>query len=220
MPTPQALPAQLRTYLEAVERQLAGLPPADRAELVAPIAQRLAELADHGSTATEIEQQFGPPARVAADLLGAAGYPLSPDERTPGRGSLVSWMREQLDRPAVVAVVEYVVSLRPAWWALRGYLLLGGVLALLGPDEHRLHTIGYYNRVFTEVAPPNMTPLWLVVPAAAIAASIVLGLRSSRLSHRRQLAVLGLDAAAVVVLLVFPTWWLAPAGAAFAGLVQ
>jgi hypothetical protein len=35
MSTPEALPAQLRTYLEAVEGQLAGLPPADRAELVA-----------------------------------------------------------------------------------------------------------------------------------------------------------------------------------------
>lgn len=218
MTASDALPTQIRSYLEAVHRQLGDLGPAERAELTAPVEARLAELSEHPDSLAEIERQFGEPARLAADLRSAAGYPPA---SAPANGtSLAHWLRGSLRHPAVVAVVRYLTSLRPAWWAVRGYLLLGGGLAVLGPDRFRLHTIGSYKSAFTDDAAPHSTLVWAFVPAVAIVASIVLGLRTARLPHKLRLVVLVLDGLAILVLLAFPTWWLAPAGAYFAGMVN
>jgi hypothetical protein len=216
----EALPTQVRGYLEAVQRQLADLPPEDRADLVASVEQRLTEFAGRPESLADIERQFGAPGQLAADLRTAAGFPERPGDSPNGPSPLLDWLRARLHHPAPAAVSAYVRSLRPAWWAVRGYLLLGGVLAALGSDTYRLHTIGYYRSAFSDMAPLHTTPWWALVPAAAVVASIVLGARAPRLPHWVRLMVFGLDAAAVIVLLAFPTWWLPPAGGAFAGLVN
>jgi hypothetical protein len=216
MTAPDALPTEVRGYLEAVHRHLGDLPPADRAELLAPIEARLAELADGPGSLAEVELLFGPPARLATELRTAAGYPAA---TAPGW-----WLAESLsgllERAPVVAVVGYVSSLRPAWWAVRGYLLLGGVLGVLGPEQYRLHTIGSYKSAFTDATTGHGSVLWALVPGLAVIASVALGLRTSRLPSAVRYAVLALNAAAVVVVLAFPSWWLPPAGVYFAGLVN
>jgi hypothetical protein len=215
MTTPDAAPAHVRTYLDEVRHHLRDLAPDDRAELTAPVEQRLRELA--GGPA-DIERQFGRPAELAAELRSSAGYPY--DAPMPGGPPLLDWLRNRSNHPVARPVITYVLSLRPAWWAVRGYLVLGGVLASLGSQKYRMHTIGYYNQVFDSSTPPHGNVLWVVVPLAAILASIVLGVLTPRLPPAARAAVIALDVVAVVALLAFPTWWMPPAGAYFAGLVN
>ena len=219
MTRPDAPSTHVRTYLAEVRHHLRDLPPDDRAELTAPVEHRLLELAEHARGPADIERQFGPPAELAADLRSSAGYPQPTASRTSG-SSLQGWLRDILRHPAVVPVVGYVSSLRPAWWALRGYLLLGGVLAALGSQKYRLHTIGYYKQAFENAAPQHLSTLWVGIPLLAVLASIVLGVVTPRLAPVVRLGVVGLNLLAVVALLAFPTWWLPPAGAYFAGLVN
>jgi hypothetical protein len=216
----EALPTQVRGYLEAVRRQLADLPAEDRADLVAAVEQRLTEFAGHPGSLADIVRQFGAPDQLATDLRIAAGFSERSADSRSRQPSLLDWLRARLDHPAAVAVLGYVRTLRPAWWAIRGYLLLGGALAVLGPETYRLHTIGSYRSAFTDAAPPHTVVWWALVPVAAAVASIVLGSLTPRLPTAARLVVLGLDASAVIVLLAFPTWWLPPAGAFFAGLAN
>jgi hypothetical protein len=58
----------------------------------------------------------------------------------------------------------------------------------------------------------------VAIPLLAIGASIALGVSTPRLPPTGRWIVVALDVAAVVVLLAFPTWWMPPAGAYFAGL--
>jgi hypothetical protein len=218
MTTPDALPRLVHAYLEKVRQHLRDLAPDERAELTAPVEQRLVELAERGGPA-DIERQFGRPAQLAADLRNSAGYS-QPAAVPTGGWWLFDWFRERLRHPVAVAVIAYVSSLRPAWWAVRGYLVLGGVLAVLGTQKYGLHTIGYYNEVFMAGTPPHWTAWWAVIPLLAVVASIALGVFTSRLPPALRLVVLGLDLVAVVVVLAFPTWWMPPAGAHFAGLVN
>jgi hypothetical protein len=214
MTRPDAPPAHVRTYLDEVRHHLRDLAPDDRAELTAPVEQRLMELT--GGPA-DVERQFGRPAELAAELRGSAGYPT--EASSASESWLLDWFRETSRHPAARPIIAYVGSLRPAWWAVRGYLVLGGVLASLGSQNYRMHTIGYYNQVFVAATPPHGNVLWVVLPLAAILASIVLGVLTARLPRAARAAVVALDVVAVVVLMAFPTWWMPPAGAYFAGLV-
>lgn len=215
MTTPDAAPAHVRTYLDEVRHHLRDLSPDDRAELIAPVEQRLRELT--GGPA-DVERQFGRPAELAAELRSSAGYPNDPS--SPGGSWLLDWFRETSRHPAARPVISYLVSLRPAWWAARGYLVLGALLASLGSQQYGLHTIGYYNQVFMDATPPRGNVLWVVVPLTAIVASIVLGLLTPRLPPLSRWLVMALNGVAVIALLAFPTWWMPPAGAFFAGLVN
>jgi hypothetical protein len=213
MSEPAALPAALRAYLDELRSRLADLPPTERSDLLAPIELRLAE-----SGEVDPRRVFGSPAELAADLRSAAGH--EPGLPAPLAGaSVTAWLRARFDSGVLAHVRGYVRSLRPAWWAARGYLLVGGALAVLGSEKHGLHTIGYYRQIFTDEPPPHPTAAWLLVPLAAMVASILLGVRTARLTAPGRLAVLALDGAAVVVLLAYPTWWLAPAFGFFGGLV-
>jgi len=217
MTSPAAPPAHVRTYLDEVRRHLADLPADDRAELTAPVEQRLVELFARGGGPVDVERQFGSPVQLAADLRSSAGYP---PPAAPSSGSWFgTWLQRTSADPRVAAVIGYVSSLRPAWWAARGYLVLGGVLAVLGPEKYGLHTIGYYHQLFVDALPPHGNVLWVAVPLLAIGASIAVGVRTPRLPRTARWIVVALDLAAVVVLLAFPTWWMPPAGAYFAGLV-
>jgi hypothetical protein len=216
MTRPDALPAQVRGYLDEVHRHLADLDPDDRTDLTAPVAQRLVELTGRDGDPADIERQFGTPEQLALELRRSAGYP-PPAAASTGGWWLAAWTREAARRPLVAAALGYVVSLRPAWWAVRGYLVLGGVLGALGPEKFGLHTIGYYNQVFDHSTTPHSV-LWVALPLAAILASIVLGLRTSALPPSARWLIVALDVAAVITLLAFPTWWLPPAGASVAGL--
>lgn len=216
------VPAGVREYLDAVHRHLVDLRPEDRAELISPVEQRVIDLGAADGGAEQIERHFGTPAQLAAELRTAAGYSPPPTGRAvSGPVSTTAWLRQQATRPTAAAVITYLSSLRPAWWAVRGYLLVGGVLAASSQGGgYRLHTMGSYKQAFSADTVPHLTLLWLLVPLGAVLASIVLGHLTPRLPRLVQLLVLGLNAAAVVTLLAYPTWWMGPAFAFFAGLVN
>lgn len=215
------LPASARAYLDALHRHLADLDPADRADLTAPVEQRLADLTEAGEGPRQIERQFGRPGELAADLRAAAGYPPPPTGHTAVPASTAQWLREQSRRPTTAAVIRYLASLRPAWWAARGYLLVAGVLAAVTQGGgYRLHTLGSYKQAFDDNTPPRTSSLWLLIPVAAVTASIIVGHLTPRLPRPAQLLVVGLNAAAVLTLLAYPTWWMGPAFAFFTGLVN
>ena len=219
----ETLPAFARDYLDALDRRLADLSTEERAELTTPVEQRLADLAreDDSGGRESVEQHFGSPEQLAADLRAAAGYPPVRPGQPAASITTADWLRRQATRPPIAAVVRYLASLRPAWWAARGYLLVAGVLAALSQGGgYRLHTIGSYTQASDEGQTIHSTGLWLLIPLTAIVASVVLGHLTPRLPPPGRLLVVALDAVAVLTLLAYPTWWLAPAFAYYTGLVS
>lgn len=165
---------------------------------------------------------LGPPAVFAAELRHAAGFP--PVHQSPGPSGL-AWLLAQGRRPVVHGGVAYLVSLRPAWWAARGYLIVAlGLAALSQGGGWGLHTIGSYSQVYEVRGEHSRTTWawsvspWLLLVLSAVVASVAVGLNSSRLRPWGRLAVAALDVLAVIALLAYPTWWLGPAFAYFTNL--
>lgn len=149
-------------YLAAVEHELGDLPADDRAALLEDLAQHLDALsAEHDDRPVAV--RLGPPTTYAADLRAAAGL--------PARGEATVGLRERLARvflaPAVQEVRRLLGELRPAWWVLRGYLVVL-VPCLLGSD--RLEDIPV-------PAPLHSHALGVLLVLAAVAGSVVLGRR-------------------------------------------
>ncbi|MPQ97970.1 hypothetical protein GB931_08550 [Modestobacter sp. I12A-02628] len=163
-PTTPAVSAQGREYLAAVDRQLADLPEDDRTALLEDLALHL-EAMSHEDDDRPVAVRLGAPAAYAADLRAAAGL--------PARASAPDWLgagtRDRLDRvlathPAREAR-RLVADLRPAWWVLRGYLLVAVpcLLQIDGVDD------------FPVPAPFGSQGIGLVLVAAAVAGSFLLG---------------------------------------------
>lgn len=219
MQTQPKAPAATQDYLSAVHEQLADLDPDARLDLVAPVEQRLLELPEAANTRDRIEELYGPPAALAGELRTAAGFPDAPaDSSAKPPQTVTNWLGAQTSRRPLVYIVDYLRSLRPAWWALRGYLLFAAALAAASQGGYRLHTLAYYTQAFDR-ADPHLTWLWLLGPVAAIIASIVLGMLTPRLPRVLQVVVVLLNVVAVVALVAWPTWWMGPAFAFYSGLV-
>ncbi len=205
-------------YLAAVDDQLSDLAPTAHAELVAQVEDRLRELRPNEDAAAVL----GPPAVFAAELRHFAGFPPT---QQPSSQSRAGWLQAQARRPVPHAVFAYLGSPRPAWWAARGYLLVALVLAVLSQGSGwGLHTIGSYSQVYDVRGEHalgrwawSISP-WLLLVMAAVVASVALGLGTHRLPPPARLTVAALDALAVVALLAYPTWWMAPAFAYFSNL--
>jgi hypothetical protein len=159
---------QTQDYLAAVEHELADLAGEDRSALLEDLALHLDALAAEDDD-RPIAVRLGPPADYAADLRAAAGL--------PARGSLTATpsvgLRERLDAavrrvvPAAREVRRLLRELRPAWWVLRGYLLVL-VPCLLGGD---------YAEDLPVPAPLHSHLLGVLLVLAAVTASVVLGRR-------------------------------------------
>ncbi|SNR36443.1 HAAS signaling domain-containing protein [Blastococcus mobilis] len=189
---------QAQDYLAAVEHELADLPTEDRSALLEDLAQHLDALAAEDDD-RPVAVRLGPPAAYAADLRSAAGL--------PARGGVARaaslGMRERLDAvlatpagrrivPAAREVGRLLGELRPAWWVLRGYLVV------LLPCLHELDGVSD----FPVPAPLDNHLLGAVLVVAAVAGSVALG-------RRRMPRPLGLLVAAsgvVVLLFTFVAW--------------
>jgi hypothetical protein len=125
-PTTTATPPGVETYLARVREQLADLPTSDRDDLLEDLHLHLIEVA--AETGAELEEKLGPPDAYAAELRAAAGLPAA------GRARRTAPVHDRARRlaaaaghqPAVREVAAFVPSLQPAWWVLRGYLLVAG----------------------------------------------------------------------------------------------
>ena len=163
-PSPgQALDAQVAGYVSAVRTALADLSPDDLDDLTAGMAADLTEMVrERGGVLTD---HLGAPEAYAAELRAAAGLPgaggSAPVWETWSERGRQRWRRLRQERPAVAALADYVVTLRPAWWLLRGlaaaFVLGNVVLVPLGPG--------------TGVAPS------LPLTIACMGASVWIGLR-------------------------------------------
>lgn len=206
-------------FLQSVHEGLCDLPLEDQTDLLAQVEHRLRDL-DSDQDPEAIHDHLGPAPVLVRELRAAAGFP--PPSRTTRPSSATSELiRDALNHRLLRPVVSYLASLRPAWWAPRGYLLLSLALAALtGGSGFRLHTLGYYTAASREPGPIHHSALWLLIPIAAVIASIVLGLLRSRLTRPAQLFVIALNIAAVISLLAYPTWWMAPAFGYYTGLVS
>jgi hypothetical protein len=175
MSAPSITPAmrQAQDYLAAVEHELADLPVDDRSALLEDLSLHLDALTAEDDD-RPIAVRLGPPAAYAADLRAAAGL--------PARGSSVRratvGLRERLDGvltapgvqraiPIGREVLRLLGELRPAWWVLRGYLVVL-VPCLLESDKVR---------DFPVPAPLGSDELGLLLVVAAVVGSVALGRR-------------------------------------------
>jgi hypothetical protein len=113
--SPVTLSDAAAAYLAALERELADLPPDERAELLEEVEASLQDAGD------DPEATLGSPARFAADLRASAGLPPAPILPVARPESV--WTRFRRD-PAVRSAVSRARELAPIWWVARAFLLL------------------------------------------------------------------------------------------------
>jgi hypothetical protein len=182
MSAPAVSPAvrQAQDYLAAVEHELADLPAEDRSALLEDLTQHLEALATEEDE-RDIAVRLGPPAAYAADLRSAAGLPARGAARGPGlpglRGRLGGLTFQEAATVTMRETRRLLLELRPAWWVLRGYLLIA-LPCLLTSDGVR---------DFPVPAPLGNHLLGVFLVAAAVAGSVALG--RVTLSKRRRLLV-------------------------------
>ncbi|WP_324274691.1 HAAS signaling domain-containing protein [Blastococcus brunescens] len=126
----EAITRQTQDYLAAVEHELADLPTEDRSALLEDLDQHLEALAAEDDD-RPVVVRLGPPAQYAADLRSAAGLPPRGSAVRPPTPALRDRLDEFLSSPAgrrittaAHEVWRLLRELRPAWWVLRGYLLV------------------------------------------------------------------------------------------------
>lgn len=173
MSAPTTTRATAQDYLAAVEAELADLPAEDRAALLEDLALHLDALASDDDRPLAV--RLGAPAAYAADLRAAAGLPARPATAP----SATAGIRARVDavlasaacrraQPALRGAWRLVVELRPAWWVLRGYLVVL-VPCLLD---------GRYAKDIPVPAPMGSHVLGVVLVAVAVTGSVLLGRRT------------------------------------------
>lgn len=195
-----------QAYLDAVRRELADLPEGDRAELLEDLAMHLASLAQEDDERT-LEVRLGSAARYASELRTAAGLPAreASSARRAGRARQV--LQAGFASLPVSELRDFLPQLRPAWWVLRGYLLVL-LPALASVDGNRdfpipavlgSHVLGAVLVVAVVVAsvlvgrlrlPRSATAVVIVANALlVVAAGDVLASAPDRLTVRERVAV-------------------------------
>ena len=160
--------AEATTYLARVDAALADLPSDDRSELLEELAGHLDELAAEGGVA--LEARLGTPEEYAAELRSSAGLPPVAGAGRAARqlSRLAARWDELRRRPVTRTTTAFLVSLRPAWWVLRAWVLLG-MLTWFGQPHWWGSLV-----VVPDVGPG---PVSVVALVAAVVASVQLGRR-------------------------------------------
>lgn len=181
--------AESEAFLAAVKEQLSDLPEEERTDLIEDLAQHLADItADRPEDGPSLTALLGEPEQYAAELRAAADLPprtvpvVTKESFVARMGrSAPARLSQRLWRmPYAMKVREFVPQLRPAWWVLRGYLVIA-LPALANPnetDDFPIPAIGGSNF------------LGLVFVAGSIVASVWLG-RHPGGKWRRRLVIAG-----------------------------
>jgi hypothetical protein len=127
---PTTTDPQVQRYLDEVRAALGDLPPDERDELLEDLSDHLATVL--AEDAGSLRDRLGEPAAYASELRAAAGMGAAAP-RGPRRDR--DWWRERwgrVDRRVGTtlghdALTEWLRTLRPGWWVLRG-LLVGALL--------------------------------------------------------------------------------------------
>ena len=181
--------AESEAFLAAVREQLSDLPEEERTDLLEDLAQHLSDItADRAEDGPSLVKLLGEPEQYAAELRAAADLPprtapvVTKESFTArlGRSGPVRLVQKLWRKPYVKPVREFVPQLRPAWWALRGYLLIA-LPALASPnstDDFPIPAVGGSNF------------LGFLFVIAAVVASVWLGMHPGG-KWRRRLTIAG-----------------------------
>ncbi len=122
-------------YQRRVAAALAHVAPGEREEILAGVGEHLSEVESEG---IDLVERLGSPEVYASELVDAAGISatVAYDKRSWIREL---WAAEPIGRlrqhHAVKAVMSFLPTLQPAWWVLRGYLVVVALAQLLRPDS-------------------------------------------------------------------------------------
>jgi hypothetical protein len=166
-------------YLAAVGHDLAGLPEAERQDILEEVAEHLADVAAElgpEADARALEARLGPAGRYAAELRSAAGYDEAP--RAPRARRLVDSVRTfgSSLRQAVEGLrggpetLTFLRTLRPAWWVLRAWVVAEWLA--MGVSNGSAHVVPqFHSNAFVGLVVFVLLAIW----------SVRVGLRSERL---------------------------------------
>lgn len=184
MTAPVTSPAA-QAYLTAVREELADLPADERAELLEDLELHLTALEEEGRD-EPLTARLGSAADYAAELRAAAGLP--PRERVPSRRRLPVRRTWELisGNAAVRETRAFLPALAPAWWVVRGYLVV-----LLPCLRQRA---GAHD--FPVPAPGGHHALGALLVLAAVVLSVALGRR--RLPRPVTVLIVAVDLALAV----------------------
>jgi HAAS len=161
-------------YLAEVRRHLGALTDDERDDLLDDLIAHVHQVA--ADDERPLEESLGPPEAFAAELLASAG--LTAEMPAPRRG-LIARARGGTDaaveairrQPAGRAVLDFLPELQPAWWLVRGWLLV-----------YLLTT--WSNSDFTSSFPfPEVLGSW-VLGGMAVAVGAILSVRLGRRQTR------------------------------------
>ena len=159
---------EVAAYLAAVRTALADVPAPERDDLLADVEASLLDAASE--TDAPIAARLGPPEKFAAELRAAAGLHEAGHTTRASRLAALARAAASATAPARRLLLE----LAPVWWVARAWVAVGAIALAADADWSRY-------------AVPRFAPggfdhplLSLVVPAAAVAASVWIGLQSQR----------------------------------------
>jgi len=190
---PAGLADCVSAYVREVRAELVDLPAEDVDDLTGGMEADLSELA--AESGGDLIGRLGSPRLYAAELRAAAGLP----ERGVGRGrrdgslsgaaarARVSWAMLTRAHPWLRSATAFLVTLRPAWWLLRGYLAAWALWSTLSGNTRGIRPHSFLHLVMAVAAivisvqlgrgwlreRPAMRPLLVVANTAAVIAALV-----------------------------------------------
>lgn len=171
-------------YLAELRDQLGDFPEQERDEIVADVESSLLELPDQSDAG--LRSRFGTPSAFAEELRTAAGVHRAAEEARPLPSVSLLERAHQLAQSREVAALRSVtLRLAPIGWVARAYVLVAAAALILGTGWSA------WQRELPRFANGGTS---LAILAAAIIASVALGLRPGRL----RMLLLAANVAAVI----------------------
>lgn len=156
-----------QAYLDEVSSELIDLPAEERAELLEDLSLHLSEMAEEEDDRS-LPSRLGSAADYASELRSAAGLPPRTATARARQASLRRAWRRLWSSAFIRELRNFLPTLAPAWWVLRGYLVV-----LLPSLRHvsRSHD-------FPVPSPYNSQPFGVTLVLIAVLASIAIGRRT------------------------------------------
>jgi len=137
--TTSTVTPEIVEFAQGVRAALADLPAEEVDDLTEGLEADLAE-----AYAEDLQRELPDPAAYATELRAAAGLPMRTKGAKDGvlSGIAQGWKAMRADvavairrNPALASAVEFLVSLRPAWWIARAWLAAWIVAAFFGNER-------------------------------------------------------------------------------------
>jgi hypothetical protein len=127
--------ARAAAYLAEVREHLSGLSDDERDDLLDDLAAHVHQVAAEDER--PLAETLGPPEAFAAELMASAGLAPRDTGRRPGPVAHVrAWAEARTAglrrHPWGRALLDFLPELRPAWWVVRGWLVVYGITLALG----------------------------------------------------------------------------------------